>query len=93
MSLRSFVPALEPLDKSAVILVAHDPVLPLQASSTIEDLEEIPWNIILLFGGAMSIGFCLWQTGAASWLAVKWLVLFEKARTGSSSSWASPSSC
>jgi sodium-dependent dicarboxylate transporter 2/3/5 len=29
--------------------------------------------------GAMSIGFCLWQTGAASWLAVKWLVMFQEA--------------
>ncbi|MCK5619775.1 MAG: anion permease, partial [Candidatus Krumholzibacteria bacterium] len=46
---------------------------------TLEDLEEIPWNIILLFGGAMSIGFCLWQTGAANWLAVMWLGLFETA--------------
>jgi sodium-dependent dicarboxylate transporter 2/3/5 len=27
----------------------------------------------------MSIGFCLWQTGAADWLAVQWLVMFEKA--------------
>ncbi|MGD8255333.1 MAG: SLC13 family permease, partial [Syntrophobacterales bacterium] len=42
-------------------------------------LEEIPWNIILLFGGAMSIGFCLWETGAAKWLAVNWLVMFQKA--------------
>jgi sodium-dependent dicarboxylate transporter 2/3/5 len=46
---------------------------------TVDDLEEIPWNIILLFGGAMSIGFCLWQTGAAKWLAVQWLVMFEQA--------------
>ncbi len=45
----------------------------------INDLEEIPWNIILLFAGAMSIGFCLWQTGAAEWLAIKWLALFAKA--------------
>jgi sodium-dependent dicarboxylate transporter 2/3/5 len=44
----------------------------------INNLEEIPWNIILLFGGAMSIGYCLWQTGAADWLAVKWLVLFKE---------------
>jgi sodium-dependent dicarboxylate transporter 2/3/5 len=43
---------------------------------TIEDLEAIPWNIILLFGGAMSIGFCLWQTGAAEWIAVHWLTMF-----------------
>jgi len=27
----------------------------------------------------MSIGFCLWQTGAASWIAVQWLALFQKA--------------
>ena len=27
----------------------------------------------------MSIGFCLWQTGAASWLAVQWLVMFQDA--------------
>ncbi len=27
----------------------------------------------------MSIGFCLWDTGAANWLAVNWLKLFEQA--------------
>ena len=26
----------------------------------------------------MSIGFCLWKTGAAQWLAVNWLVMFQK---------------
>jgi solute carrier family 13 (sodium-dependent dicarboxylate transporter), member 2/3/5 len=46
---------------------------------SLEDLESVPWNIILLFGGAMSIGYCLWQTGAADWLAVLWLGLFEEA--------------
>ena len=40
---------------------------------TIRELEDVPWNIILLFSGAMSIGFCLWQTGAASWMAVKFI--------------------
>ena len=45
----------------------------------LENLEETPWNIILLFGGAMSIGFCLWQTGAAKWMAIHWLSLFENA--------------
>ena len=44
----------------------------------INDLESIPWNIILLFGGAMSIGFCLWETGAAEWLAINWLAIFQK---------------
>jgi Na+/H+ antiporter NhaD/arsenite permease-like protein len=46
---------------------------------------EIPWNIILLFAGAMSIGFCLWQTGAAEWMAINWLTMFKES-TGSSSS-------
>ena len=78
MSLRSFVPALNAVNKSAVILTATV-LFFLFKILTIEDLEEIPWNIILLFGGAMSIGFCLWQTGAAKWLAVQWLVMFEKA--------------
>lgn len=39
----------------------------------------IPWNITLLFAGAMSIGFCLWQTGAAEWMAIHWLTLFTEA--------------
>ena len=29
--------------------------------------------------GAMSIGFCLWETGAAKWLAVNWLIMFQSA--------------
>ncbi len=78
LGLRSFVPALGSLDKSAVLLTTTLAFFLLRIL-TIEDLEAIPWNIILLFGGAMSIGFCLWQTGAASWLAVKWLVMFEGA--------------
>ncbi|UCG53785.1 MAG: SLC13/DASS family transporter [Candidatus Latescibacterota bacterium] len=78
MSLRSFIPAFEGINKSAIILSATVLFFLLRIL-TIEDLEEIPWNIILLFGGAMSIGFCLWQTGAAKWLAVEWLVMFEKA--------------
>ncbi len=78
LSLRSFVPALKPFHKSAIILTTTL-LFFLFNILEIKDLEEIPWNIILLFGGAMSIGFCLWQTGAASWLAVKWLVLFQDA--------------
>ena len=39
----------------------------------------MPWNIILLFAGAMSMGFCLWQTGAAEWLAINWLSFFQNA--------------
>jgi sodium-dependent dicarboxylate transporter 2/3/5 len=78
MSLRSFVPALQPINKAAIILTTTVLFFVFRVL-TISDLEEIPWNIILLFGGAMSIGFCLWQTGAARWLAVHWLGLFENA--------------
>ena len=76
LALRSFVPALASFDKSAVILIATVLFFVLRVVS-LEDLEGTSWNIILLFGGAMSLGFCLWQTGAASWLAVSWLSLFH----------------
>ena len=78
MSMRSFIPAMGNLDKSAVILVATILFFVFRIL-TIKDLESIPWNIVLLFGGAMSIGFCLWETGAAEWLAIQWLVLFQGA--------------
>jgi solute carrier family 13 (sodium-dependent dicarboxylate transporter), member 2/3/5 len=78
MSLQSFIPALKVLNKSAILLVSTILFFVLKILD-IEDLENIPWNIILLFSGAMSIGFCLWQTEAAKWLAVNWLVLFQKA--------------
>ena len=45
----------------------------------IEDLEAIPWNIVLLFGAATSLGLCLWQTGAARWLAVQGLAVWGHA--------------
>lgn len=78
MSLRSFIPFLYPINKSAIILTTTLLFFIFRVL-TIQDLEEIPWNIVLLFGGAMSIGFCLWQTGAATWLAVNWLALFKSA--------------
>ncbi len=78
MSLLSFVPAMQSLDKTAVILTSTI-LFFLFGILDLNDLEEIPWNIILLFSGAMSIGFCLWETGAAKWLAVNWLVMFQKA--------------
>ena len=76
--LKSTVPGFHPPHKTAVILLSTV-LFFLAGILTIEDLEEVPWNIILLFAGAMSIGFCLWQTGAAEWLAINWLVMFEKA--------------
>ncbi|MCU0597225.1 MAG: SLC13 family permease [Desulfobacterota bacterium] len=78
LALRSFIPALDLIDKTAIILVSSVLFFLLKILD-IRDLEEIPWNIILLFGGAMSIGFCLWETEAAKWLAVNWLVMFQKA--------------
>lgn len=78
ISLRSFVPALEALDKSAILL-SSTVAFYLTGILELDDLEAIPWNIILLFSGAMSIGFCLWNTGAANWLAVTWLSMFTNA--------------
>ncbi len=78
MSLRSFVPFLKPVDKTAIILLSTISFF-IFGILDIDDLESVPWNIILLFAGAMSIGFCLWETGAAKWLAVNWLVMFTEA--------------
>jgi len=78
ISLRSFVPALQAIDKTAILLCSTIGFFMVNILK-VEDLEEIPWNIILLFAGAMSIGFCLWDTGAASWLAVNWLTMFQNA--------------
>ncbi|MBW1960259.1 MAG: SLC13/DASS family transporter [Deltaproteobacteria bacterium] len=77
LCLRSVVPVLQPLDKTAVILTSTI-LFFITGILDIDDLEEIPWNIILLFAGAMSIGFCLWETGAAKWLAIKWLMIFHR---------------
>ncbi|MCM2286296.1 MAG: SLC13 family permease [Desulfobacula sp.] len=78
IGLKNFVPALQTIDKTAILLTSTLLFFILNILD-INDLEAIPWNIILLFGGAMSIGFCLWQTKAAEWLAVNWLQLFANA--------------
>jgi solute carrier family 13 (sodium-dependent dicarboxylate transporter), member 2/3/5 len=75
---KNWVPALKNIDKTAILLSSTLLFFVLNILK-VEDLEDIPWNIILLFGGAMSIGFCLWQTHAAEWLAVNWLALFKEA--------------
>jgi sodium-dependent dicarboxylate transporter 2/3/5 len=62
-----------------LVMAAKQFVPALAVIMDIDDLEAIPWNIILLFAGAMSIGNCLWQTGAASWMAVNWLAMFQEA--------------
>lgn len=78
MSLRSFIPLLGAFDKNAIILTSTI-LFFITGILDLDDLETIPWNIILLFAGAMSIGLCLVQTGASKWLAVKWLVMFQNA--------------
>ena len=77
LALRSFYPELKIFHKTAIVLLSTV-IFFLVKILDINDLEEIPWNIILLFAGAMSIGFCLWETGAAKWLAVNWLVMFQE---------------
>jgi len=78
MAIRPYFSFLEPIDKTAIILISTI-LFFISGIMDIDDLEAIPWNIILLFAGAMSIGNCLWQTGAANWMAVNWLVMFQKA--------------
>ncbi|MCS6787398.1 MAG: SLC13 family permease [Thiobacillaceae bacterium] len=78
MSAQAFVPALKGIDRAALILTSTLLFFILGVLK-VEDLEQIPWNIILLFSGAMSIGFCLWKTGAAEWMAVQWLGLLQDA--------------
>ncbi|MFZ5645402.1 MAG: SLC13 family permease [Bacillota bacterium] len=77
--LQAILPSLKGIDRSIPLLLAG-----LLFFSTgildVQDLEKkIPWNIVLLFSGAMSIGFALWQTGAAQWMAIKWLSLLQGA--------------
>jgi len=72
------VPALENADKSAIILVSTVLFFVLRILA-VKDLQELPWNLVLLFGAAMSIGFCLKETRAADWLAVQYLGLFRAA--------------
>jgi sodium-dependent dicarboxylate transporter 2/3/5 len=78
MSLRSFVPALSGVNKGGIILTATILFFVFNILD-IKDLESIPWNIILLFGGAMSLGYCLVATGAADWMAVSVVSMLESA--------------
>jgi sodium-dependent dicarboxylate transporter 2/3/5 len=78
MSLRSFIPALSNIDKSGVILLATVLFFVLRILD-ISDLENIPWNIVLLFGGAMSLGYCLVETRAADWMAINTVAMLQSA--------------
>jgi sodium-dependent dicarboxylate transporter 2/3/5 len=74
LGVATFAPAVAP-DKSAVVVAALVALF-LARVLEIGDLEAIPWNIVLLFGGTTSMGLCLWETGAARWLAVQGLALW-----------------
>jgi sodium-dependent dicarboxylate transporter 2/3/5 len=76
--MKAYIPGFVPPHKTALILMSTI-LFFITGILDINDLEAIPWNIILLFAGAMSIGFCLWDTGAAEWMAINWLVMFQKA--------------
>jgi solute carrier family 13 (sodium-dependent dicarboxylate transporter), member 2/3/5 len=76
--LKAAIPGFVPPHKTALILISTI-LFFITGILDISDLEAIPWNIILLFAGAMSIGFCLWDTGAAEWMAINWLVMFKNA--------------
>ena len=78
MVMISFIPVLQPISKTAIILISTILFFVFKILD-LNDLERIPWNIVLLFAGAMSIGFCLWETGAAKWLAINWLTMFQDA--------------
>jgi len=76
MAAQSMVPALKGIDRAGLMLTSTL-LFFIFGVLKVQDLEEMPWNIILLFSGAMSIGFCLWKTGAAEWMAVNFLTAFQ----------------
>jgi sodium-dependent dicarboxylate transporter 2/3/5 len=78
MGAQAFVPAISGIDRAAIMLIGTLLFFVFRIL-TVKELEDMPWNIILLFGGAMSIGFCLWKSGGAQWMAIEWLALFKQA--------------
>ena len=72
------IPFFKDMDRAAIMIVSTLGFFLFKVLS-VEEMEGIPWNIILLFGGAMSIGYCLYDTKAAEWMAVSWVTWFEKA--------------
>ncbi len=72
------IPFFKDMDRAAIMMV---PALAFFIAETlgVREMEDIPWNIILLFGGAMSIGYCLYETKAAEWMAVSWVNWFQSA--------------
>jgi sodium-dependent dicarboxylate transporter 2/3/5 len=77
-TLRPFVPALQRFDEAAIV-VTPAVVFYLLNVLDLRDLGRIPWNLVLLFGGALSLGQCFWDTGAAHWVAVHGLRVVGRA--------------
>jgi len=60
----------------AVIAVASGIAMFFSGSIEWKDIEQrVPWGIILLYGGAISLGIGMVETGAAEWLADNILLL------------------
>lgn len=76
MGLQGIVPYLPMIDKSAIILVATVMFFVFNVLN-ISDLELIPWNAILSLSGSMSLGYCLWKTGASAWVAAITTPMFQ----------------
>ncbi len=54
----------------AVIAILGSILLFLTRTITWQDVENrVPWGIILLYGGAITLGFGIQKTGAGSWIA------------------------
>jgi len=54
----------------AVIAILGSVLLFFTGSITWKDVEQrVPWGIILLYGGAITLGIGMQQTGAGSWMA------------------------
>jgi sodium-dependent dicarboxylate transporter 2/3/5 len=72
------LPFFKDMDRAAIMMVSTLGFFLFRVLS-VDEMEGIPWNIILLFGGAMSIGYCLYDTKAAEWMAVSWVSGFQEA--------------
>jgi sodium-dependent dicarboxylate transporter 2/3/5 len=72
------IPFFKEMDRAAIMMVSTLGFFIFRVLD-VENMEHIPWNIILLFGGAMSIGYCLYDTQAAEWMAVSWTSWFQNA--------------
>jgi len=83
MLLQPFIPGLKSVDRTGILLLSSVLLFVLKVL-TVRDLEDVPWNIILLYGGTISLSFCMWQTGAARWMGLNSSCLSDRF-TGASS--------